>query len=503
MTEKIQCPKCKAQILSTLRFCPKCGEKILFKEFQKESQVDLYKTLQVDPSAEPEVIEAAYKRLARKYHPDVNNSSDAISRMQDINKAYKILSDPSKRLQYDTSRKEKVTEDKKPEKSEQKTTSAQSAEEYRRQREKENLKSHKPPYNQRQEAKEEPTQPKQPKTTGVDLLPIIVVIVVFTILICIATMCSSKSETAPVIPTNIPRSTSRPTSTIVPSTPTFSSPSDVGCIEWMNIDTNLLEEEICVFGKISDITNNQKSITRIEFSTEPNTFFVYSSTSNFIETLINSNLNIGDCFYSIGKLGILEGVLYMDIDKGKDFGSCDSLMELSTIKPPSTTKTPEVISLPTFEDDQKKTLEILRNDTWFLLYDMAVPPYSYEMKQGKTSYKIELNGKTPIYIAFGWCAIDKETLDKNEKNISYSMAINNTPISIDKLHYFVYEIEKGEEPDFPNGLSCFDYGILASNWSDGEYILVIKTTFSIPIFDGYNTYPSGDYIDEFIISNEN
>jgi curved DNA-binding protein CbpA len=60
-----------------------------------------YKILQVDPSAEPEVIVAAYKRLALKYHPDTNKSSDATQRMQEINSAYQILSDPLARSFYD------------------------------------------------------------------------------------------------------------------------------------------------------------------------------------------------------------------------------------------------------------------------------------------------------------------------------------------------------------------------------------------------------------------
>lgn len=65
---------------------------------------DYYKILQVDPTAEPEVIDAAYKRLALKYHPDTNKSSDSRHRMQEINLAYEILSDPQKRAFYDTER---------------------------------------------------------------------------------------------------------------------------------------------------------------------------------------------------------------------------------------------------------------------------------------------------------------------------------------------------------------------------------------------------------------
>ena len=62
---------------------------------------NFYKILQVDPSAEPEVITAAYHRLARKYHPDTNTSPDAKLKMQAINEAYDTLSNPAKRTDYD------------------------------------------------------------------------------------------------------------------------------------------------------------------------------------------------------------------------------------------------------------------------------------------------------------------------------------------------------------------------------------------------------------------
>jgi curved DNA-binding protein CbpA len=62
---------------------------------------DPYSTLQVDRRAEPEVIAAAYRSLARKYHPDKTASEASTKRMQEINAAYEILKDPLKRKAYD------------------------------------------------------------------------------------------------------------------------------------------------------------------------------------------------------------------------------------------------------------------------------------------------------------------------------------------------------------------------------------------------------------------
>jgi len=63
-----------------------------------------YKVLQVDPSAEQEVIEAAFRRLARKYHPDVNPAPEAAARMRDLLSAYEVLKDPAQRAALDRQR---------------------------------------------------------------------------------------------------------------------------------------------------------------------------------------------------------------------------------------------------------------------------------------------------------------------------------------------------------------------------------------------------------------
>lgn len=62
-----------------------------------------YQVLQVDPDAEQEVVDAAFKRLAMKYHPDTSKAPDAAERMRDIIEAHGVLTDPNKRDRYDRS----------------------------------------------------------------------------------------------------------------------------------------------------------------------------------------------------------------------------------------------------------------------------------------------------------------------------------------------------------------------------------------------------------------
>jgi len=68
--------------------------------------VDPYRILQVAPNAEQEVIQAAYRALALKYHPDRDRTTYAQRRMLQINAAYSLIRDDTTRTEWDRSQRQ-------------------------------------------------------------------------------------------------------------------------------------------------------------------------------------------------------------------------------------------------------------------------------------------------------------------------------------------------------------------------------------------------------------
>ncbi len=67
--------------------------------------MDYYKIMGLAPEATPEEIKKAYRRLARKYHPDVSKEADAEEQFKQLGEAYEVLRDPARRAEYDEIRR--------------------------------------------------------------------------------------------------------------------------------------------------------------------------------------------------------------------------------------------------------------------------------------------------------------------------------------------------------------------------------------------------------------
>ena len=87
---------------------------------------DYYEILGVKRDASETEIKSAYRKLARKYHPDVNKEKGAEEKFKDINEAYRILSNPSARRKYDRAWNTNIGKDRNKEKNGQNMKTSES-----------------------------------------------------------------------------------------------------------------------------------------------------------------------------------------------------------------------------------------------------------------------------------------------------------------------------------------------------------------------------------------
>ena len=93
----------RAEPLKVIHIRFLCGLHFLTSSVSIEhmTESNLYRILQVDPNADHDVVDAAYRRLAHKYHPDKSGPEASEEHMRQLNHAYEVISDPDKRCEYD------------------------------------------------------------------------------------------------------------------------------------------------------------------------------------------------------------------------------------------------------------------------------------------------------------------------------------------------------------------------------------------------------------------
>ena len=67
----------------------------------RDPRVSLYKILMLAENADQDIITVVHRKLAKRYHPDIDHTPEAARRMTEINEAYEVLSDPARRARYD------------------------------------------------------------------------------------------------------------------------------------------------------------------------------------------------------------------------------------------------------------------------------------------------------------------------------------------------------------------------------------------------------------------
>ena len=150
--------------------------------------------------------------------------------------------------------------------------------------------------------------------------------------------------------------------------------------------------------------------------------------------------------------------------------------------------------MPTMEKDGNAVIKVLSGKDWHYLQALAKEQYSEadSAKPGTLTYTVNVTDNLPVYFTYGWCAVDDQTLQANFQHIKVALYFNGEELGKDVVQNLSYKTQ--------DNLSCLDYGVLMSDWPDGEYKLKAVATFDQKINDGMADYAPGDYIFEYNVT---
>ena len=149
---------------------------------------------------------------------------------------------------------------------------------------------------------------------------------------------------------------------------------------------------------------------------------------------------------------------------------------------------------PIMETDGNALIQVLNGQDWHYLQALAKERYTEEdlNQPGTIPFTVNITDNLPTYFVYGWCAVDEQTLQQNFEHITVKMYFNDEELGKDVVHNLAYTT--------PDGLACQDFGVLMSEWPDGQYTLKAVATFDEKLNDGMADYEPGDYISEFHVT---
>jgi hypothetical protein len=149
---------------------------------------------------------------------------------------------------------------------------------------------------------------------------------------------------------------------------------------------------------------------------------------------------------------------------------------------------------PTMETDPDALLETLQAGEWTYLQALAEEQYTEEdfARPGTLTFTVTITDDQPTYFNYGWCTTTQEILEQNFQHIQVTLLFNDEPLDEDVVHNLSFTR--------PDGFVCLDFGVMMSDWVNGEYQLKAIVTFDEMINDGAADFDAGDYIYEYNVT---
>ena len=150
--------------------------------------------------------------------------------------------------------------------------------------------------------------------------------------------------------------------------------------------------------------------------------------------------------------------------------------------------------MPTLEKDPDALLQALRAGEFVYLQALAEEEYTEEdfARPGTLPFTVTITDDQPTYFSYGWCTTTEEILQQNFEHIQVRLYFEGKELGTEVVHPVTFTR--------PDGFVCLDFGVLMSEWSNGEYQLEAVATFDEKINDGAADFEAGDYIYQYNVT---